>query len=67
MSVKDEPADFNIISEPTHITFICPHCNISAAVDFGLVDEPRSWSDDWGYIECPSCEEQVRLGEYEYM
>lgn len=67
MSVEDEPTDFNIISKPAYITFVCPHCDISVKVDFDLVDEPQSWSDDWGYIECPSCEEQVKLDRYEYM
>ena len=30
------------------------------------LDVPECWGDDWGYVECPDCETEVKLGDYEY-
>lgn len=62
----DEKVDFTINSVPKDITFECPHCEYRVDVPFGEVDEPRSWMDDWGSVECPDCGKEVRLGNFEY-
>jgi uncharacterized Zn-finger protein len=34
-------------------------------IDWGYVDVPDYWGDDWGEVECPYCEKTVRLGDYD--
>ena len=63
----DEKTDFTINSQPVDITFCCPHCEWHVTISFSDIDEPRSWSDDWGSVDCPHCGEEVRLGDFEYI
>ena len=48
---------FHIDVKPVSVTFTCPHCGREV---------PECWGDDWGYVECPDCEMEVKLGDYEY-
>lgn len=58
--------DFTIVSKPDHITFECPHCGCEAEIPFKDVDVPESWSDRWPEVICPTCDEPVQLGDWEY-
>lgn len=62
----EEKVDFTILSKPDKIAFECPHCMLDATIQWGDLDVPGSWSDDWGFVECPHCGERVWLGEHEY-
>ena len=57
---------FHIDVKPVAGTFTCPHCGIEVTVPWRELDVPECWSDDWGYVECPDCEMEVKLGDYEY-
>ena len=58
--------DFTIVSAPKYISFTCPHCKEDIKIDFTDVDVPECWSDSWGEIECPNCEKEVLLGDWDY-
>lgn len=60
-----EPVDFYINQRPISISFECPHCLMDVDISWGDVDVPDSWSDDWGYVECPYCEKEIKLGDYD--
>lgn len=62
---EQEPVDFYIHQRPVYISFECPHCLMDVEIDWGDVDVPDSWSDDWGYVECPYCEKEIKLGDYD--
>lgn len=57
---------FHIDVRPVSITFTCPHCGREVRVPWQELDVPECWGDDWGYVECPDCETEVKLGDYEY-
>lgn len=63
---QTKPTDFHIDVKPVSITFQCPHCEAEVTVPWRELDVPAYWGDDWGYIECPECEKEVRLGDYDY-
>ena len=52
--------------KPVSITFACPHCGQTVTVPWRKLYVPEYWGDDWGYADCPDCEKEVKLGEYEY-
>ena len=52
--------------KPESVTFTCPHCGREVTVPWRELDVPECWGDDWGYVECPDCETEVKLGDYEY-
>ena len=56
---------FTINQRPTSISFQCPHCGFDIELNWDYVDVPDCWSDDWGEVECPLCEETVKLGDYD--
>lgn len=58
--------DFHIDVKPVSVTFTCPHCGREATVPWRELNVPECWGDDWGYVECPDCEMEVKLGDYEY-
>ena len=66
MKKPEKPTDFHIDVKPVSITFACPHCGQTVAVPWRELDVPECWGDDWGYADCPDCEKEVKLGEYEY-
>lgn len=66
MKKPEKPTDFHIDVKPVSITFACPHCGQTVAVPWRELDVPEYWGDDWGYADCPDCEKEVKLGEYEY-
>ena len=66
MKKPEKPTDFHIDVKPVSITFVCPHCGQTVAVPWRELYVPEYWGDDWGYAECPDCEKEVKLGEYEY-
>lgn len=63
---KRKEVDFHIDVKPVSITFTCPYCEDEVTVKWGALDVPEYWGYDWGYVECPSCEKEVKLGDYEY-
>ena len=63
--MKNEPVDFYINQKFYSISFECPHCLMDVEIDWREVDVPDSWSDDWGTVECPYCEKEIKLGDYD--
>ena len=62
----NKPVDYTIISEPSYIKLECPHCEEDVKVDFDDVDFiGDSWIDG-GYCDCPNCEKEIELGDWEY-
>ena len=61
MKKPEKPTDFHIDVKPVSITFACPHCGQTVAVPWRELNV-----DDWGYADCPDCEKEVKLGEYDY-
>lgn len=59
-------ADFTIVSRPDHIRFECPYCQEDVEVDWNDVDVPEAWSDDFGSVECPNCNLDVKLEDWDY-
>lgn len=59
------PVDFFINRRPVSISFECPHCDLRVELSWSHVYEPEYWGDDWGYVECPYCEKEVKLGDYD--
>lgn len=66
MKKPEKPTDFHIDVKPVSITFACPHCGQTVAVPWRELYVPECWGDDWGYADCPNCEKEVKLGEYDY-
>lgn len=66
LKTKEKTTNFHIDVKPVSITFVCPHCKGEATVSWKDVDVPECWGDDWGLVECPWCEKEVKLGDYEY-
>lgn len=62
----EEKVDFTIVSKPDYISFECPHCKNDIRIEWDDVDEPESWADPWGCVECSECGKTVELGEYDY-
>lgn len=58
--------EFHIDVKPISISFKCPHCGERVEVPWPSVDVPENWADDWGWVDCPNCSEEVKLGDYEY-
>ena len=59
-------ADFTIVSKPSYISFECPYCKENIEIDWENIDDPESWSDPWGYVECPECKKMIELGNWDY-
>lgn len=62
---KNEPIDFYIEQTPTSIVLDCLQCETHISIPWEEVDVPDSWSDDWGYVECPICGFEIKLGDYD--
>lgn len=62
----ENAVDFTIVSKPDHIRLECPHCGNDIEIPFDDVDVPECWQDNWGYVECPECQEMIKLGEWDY-
>ena len=58
-------ADFTIVQRPDYITFTCPHCGYDQRLSWDEVIEPEYWGDEWGTVNCPECDEEIELGEYD--
>lgn len=57
--------DYRIISKPDYIKLECPHCKRDIKVDFKDIDfEGDNWNEG-GYCDCPVCEEEIELGDWE--
>lgn len=63
---KEKSVDFHIDVKPVSISFECPHCGAEVTVPWRDLDVPAYWADDWGDTDCPECEKEVKLGDYEY-
>lgn len=61
-----EGVDFHIDTKPVSITLRCPHCDNEVVIPWHLVNDPDYWGDDWGTVDCPVCQKEVKLGEYDY-
>lgn len=57
---------YTIMSKPDYIEFICPHCEEEVKTDFSNVNFNSDYWGDGAWVDCPNCEEQVELGDYEY-
>lgn len=66
MSNKDISIDYSIISKPDYIEFICPHCKELVTTDFDNVDYDDEYWGDGGWVDCPNCDSEVRLGSFDY-
>jgi hypothetical protein len=58
--------DYTIYSKPDYITFECPHCESCVQTDFDNIDFHTGYWGDGGYVDCPVCDQEVLLGDYEY-
>jgi len=58
--------DFYINQKPTSISFFCPYCESYEEVSWNHVTVPEYWGDDWGWVDCPYCGRQVKLGDYDF-
>ena len=56
-------ADYTIISAPKYIKFKCPHCKEEAEIDVKDLDF-EVW--EGGFIDCPECEKEVELRDWQY-
>ena len=65
MLKENNKINFTIHMKPYEISLICPHCNTDIYVNWNEVDEPESWSDDWGSINCPCCGKEISLGNWD--
>lgn len=63
---RTQKVDFRIVSKPAYIEFTCPDCGSDVRIPWRQVNEPESWSDDWGTEYCPDCNAEIQLGEWEY-
>ena len=58
--------NYIIVSKPDYITFTCPHCHDEVEIPFLDVDYKTDCWGDGAWCDCPSCEKEVELDEYEY-
>ena len=61
-----QKVDFRIVSKPAYIELVCPACGSSVRIPWQQVNDPESWTDDWGAEYCPDCNAEIQLGEWEY-
>lgn len=54
---------YMIYSRPKSIGFICPHCQEEQEI---RVEDLREGVFELKSIECPNCEKEVDLDEWEY-
>lgn len=55
-----KPVDYMIVSTPTYIKFECPYCKEEVKIPFKI----EYWDSTW--VDCPNCDKEVELGDYEY-
>ena len=58
--------DYTIISKPTYIQFKCPHCHEDVEILFDEADYKTEYWGDGALCDCPNCDEEVELDNYEY-
>ena len=58
--------NYIIVSKPDYIAFTCPHCHDEVETPFSDVDYKTDCWGDGAWCDCPSCEKEVELDEYEY-
>ena len=58
--------NYIIVSKPDYIAFTCPHCHDEVETPFSDVDYKTDYWGDGAWCDCPSCEKEVELDEYEY-
>jgi hypothetical protein len=66
MTDELNPTDFHIDVKPVSITLTCPHCKTEVTIPWKEAPVPDYWGDKWGTVECPECEKEIELGNYEY-
>ena len=63
---ENNPVDYTIISKPSEIEFACPHCFSDVTIPFSDVDFKTDYLGDEAYCNCPLCDKEVELGDYDY-
>lgn len=58
--------DYTIISKPVYIKFECPYCGEEIEVPFEEVDYKTDYWGDGARVDCPNCDKEVELNNYEY-
>ena len=58
--------DYIIVSKPAYIRFECPYCHELVKVLFEDADYKTDYWDDGAWVNCPYCETEVELDNYEY-
>ena len=63
---ENNTIDYTIVSKPAFVNFICPHCFNSVNVPFSDVDFKTDYWGDGAYFNCPLCDKEVELGDFDY-
>ena len=63
--MRNDEVDFTILRKPYAVWLVCPHCDYHVEIPWRDVDEPEYWGDDWGYVTCPDCHKELKLGDYD--
>ena len=58
--------DYMIISAPKYIIFTCPYCGEEVQVEFEKVDYLTEVWNDGAWVDCPECDKEVKLCNWEY-
>lgn len=57
---------YTIVSKPSYVFFMCPHCGEDIEVPFRKVVYNSPLWDDGAIVVCPECGKEVELDEWEY-
>lgn len=63
---ENNPVDYTIVSKPAFVNFICPHCFNDVEVPFSEVDFKTEYWGDGAYCNCPLCDKEVELRDFDY-
>lgn len=63
---RSNPIDYTIVSAPVSVDFMCPHCFNDVEVPFSDVDFKTDYWVDVAYCNCPLCDKEVELGDFDY-
>lgn len=63
---KNNPIDYTIVSAPAFVNFMCPHCFNSVEIPFSDVDFKTDYWSDGAHCNCPLCDNEVELGNFDY-
>ena len=63
---ENNPVGYTIVSKPAFVNFICHHCFNDVEAPFSDVDFKTDYWGDGAYCNCPLCNKEVELGDYDY-